>query len=275
MRHPARALAALAVLLLTGCGSLAERADTRSGIASAIAFATHGAGTSVGTSLALPADTCGSLFGCAPASAFARGPRFGAGTSDIDPAVLNASAGNAGVDATIRQRTGDLPQPSWWNGVCNANVYRGAKPLGASYRGVQACGPQPGGSQGRLVRFYPGAWGLYEWQCTELVFRYLHLAFGVAPYNAPTGGQLVDNWRPEHGGRFEKVRNGSGAMPAPGDVISTTGTHAAIVTAVDVDLTGHGTITLLEQNAPNNGSSTLKVNNWRIDRVKNWLHVLD
>jgi hypothetical protein len=240
-----------------------------------LAAATHGAGRSAVASALGATDPCRGTVDCAAASALAAGARVDALPGDIDVAVLDTSAANAGLDAAIRRRTGDLPQPSWWNGVCNANVYRGAKPLGASYRGVQACGPQPGGSQGRLVHFYPGAWGLYEWQCTELVFRYLYLAFGVRPYNAPTGGQLVDNWRPEYGGSFEKVRNGSGAMPAPGDVLSTTATHAAIVTAVDVDAAGNGTITLLEQNAPNNGSSTLKVSGWRIDKVKNWLHVLD
>jgi hypothetical protein len=270
MRHPARALAAVAVLLLTGCGSLADRTAARPGIATVLAVATQGAGRSLTTAVTTAADPCTGPVDCATTSALAAGAHFGALPGDIDVASVSASA----AEAVVQRRTGDLPQPSWWNGVCNANVYRGAKPLGASYRGVQACGPQPGGSQGRLVRFFPGAWGLYEWQCTELVFRYLYLAFGVTPYNAPSGGQVVDNWRPEHGGNFEKVRNGSGAVPAPGDVISTTGTHAAIVTGVDVDAAGNGTITLLEQNAPNNGSSTLKVSGWRIDKVKNWLHVL-
>ena len=270
MRHPARALAAVAVLFLTGCGSLTERADTP-GIATVLAVATQSAGRSVTGSVGATIDPCRGPVDCAATSALVAGALAGALPGDLDVATISASA----AEGVVQRRTGDLPQPSWWNGVCNANVYRGAKPLGASYRGVQACGPQPGGSMGRPVFFFPGAWGLYEWQCTELVFRYLYLAFGVRPYNAPTGGQVVDNWRPEYGGSFEKVRNGSGALPSPGDVISTTGTHAAIVTAVDVDAAGNGTITILEQNAPNNGSSTLKVIAGRIDKVKNWLHVLE
>ena len=66
------------------------------------------------------------------------------------------------LEDAIRADQAKLPQPNWWSGSCNANRSRGAYPLGASFRGVAACGPQPGKSDGRLVRFFPTAWGEYE-----------------------------------------------------------------------------------------------------------------
>lgn len=268
MRHPARALATVAVLLLTGCGSLAETSSAGPE-AAVLRVAVAGAGRTFASNLP---DPCAIPAACS--SIAAAGPFAPALPGDIVVHAVNAAAENAALDDAVRRRTGDLPLPSWWNGICNANVYRGAKPLGASYRGVQACGPQPGSSQGRLVRFYAGAWGHYEWQCTELIFRFMYLAYGVTPYNAPTGGQVVDNWRPEYGGNFEKVRNGTGVMPAPGDILSTTATHTAIVTGVEVDLMGNGVVRIIEQNVPGDGNGTLRVTNWRIDKIKNWLHVL-
>lgn len=189
---------------------------------------------------------------------------------DVDLSGVAATA-VAVSDAPVLTDTVDLPFPPWWKGECNRERSRGAYPLGASFRGVQACGPQPGRSDGRLVHFFPGAWGEYEWQCTELVYRFLYLAYGVRPYNG-NGDQVVDNYRPEYGGNLVKVRNGSGQLPSPGDVLSYVSVHASIVTAVDVDASGNGTIRVLEQNAPNDGSATLKVTNFRIAGVKNWLH---
>jgi hypothetical protein len=99
----------------------------------------------------------------------------------------------------------------------------------------------------------------------------MYLAYGVVPYIG-NGDQVVDNYRPVYGGNLVKVTNGSGVMPSPGDVLSYTRMHASIVTRVDVDASGNGTIGVLEQNAPNDGSATLAVRNWRIAEIKNWLH---
>lgn len=177
------------------------------------------------------------------------------------------------LEDAIRADQAKLPQPNWWSGSCNANRSRGAYPLGASFRGVAACGPQPGKSDGRLVRFFPTAWGEYEWQCTELVYRFMYLAYGIVPYNG-NGDQVVDNYRPAYGGWMVKVTNGSGELPVPGDVLSFLSVHTAIVTGVHVDTQGNGSIDILEQNAAGNGSAKLAVNGFRIARVKNWLHHL-
>jgi hypothetical protein len=192
--------------------------------------------------------------------------------ADLDFGLLAGLAAIDSVDPAVADSY-DLPTPPWWNGVCDAGNYRGAKPLGASFRGVQACGPQPGKSDGRLVRFYPGAWGHYEYQCTELIFRFMYLAYGVRPYGA-NGDQVVNNYRPAYGGHLVKVTNGSGELPSPGDILSYVSVHTSIVTRVDVDAQGNGTIGVLEQNAPNDGSATLTVRDFRIAGINNWLHRL-
>lgn len=124
------------------------------------------------------------------------------------------------------------------------------------------------------MRFFPGAWGEYEWQCTELVYRFMYLAYGVVPYNG-NGDQVVDNYRPQYGGNLVKVTNGTGSLPSPGDIVSFVSQHTAIVTAVTVDEAGNGTVDILEQNAPNDGHTVLTVSGGRIAKVKNWLHNLD
>src|SRR5690242_11658570 len=93
----------------------------------------------------------------------------------------------------------DVSAPSWWNGDCDANNNPGSSPLGASYNGVKACG----GGTDRLVRFFNGAWGEYEWQCVELSMRYMYLVYGIAPYSA-NGKEVVNNYP---GSVLSKVTN--------------------------------------------------------------------
>lgn len=188
-----------------------------------------------------------------------------------DLATIATSSAIARRVAAVAADSADLPQPPWWSGSCNAARHRGAFALGASFRGVQACGPQPGRTDGRIVFFFPGAWGEQEWQCTELVYRFLYLAYGVVPYNG-NGDQVVDHYQPAYGGNLTKVTNGSGQLPVAGDVLSYVSMHTSIVTKVDVNLLGDGTIQVLEQNAPNDGHATLAVAHGRISGVKNWLH---
>ena len=101
----------------------------------------------------------------------------------------------------------------------------------------------------------------------------MYLAYGIVPYNG-NGDQVVDNYRPGYGGNMVKVTNGSGELPVPGDILSFLSVHTAIVTGVQVDAEGNGSIDILEQNVPGNGTATLAVKNFRIARVKNWLHHL-
>ncbi len=177
----------------------------------------------------------------------------------------------------------DLPFPYWWDGECDANTYHEkagawAYPLGGTYRGVKACGPRPWFDDASevLVRFYPGAWGVLEWQCVELSMRFLHLAYGIAPYQA-NGNQVVPNY---NGDILVKINNGTPRkVPQPDDVISsgpeTTYGHTAVVIESNVDSTGNGSITVLEQNSSETGIRPHQVVNWEVlstYTVIGWLH---
>ena len=254
-RIPGRAVAAALVLTLTACGSAPPTTSGSHQYESLVLTSRLEAG--FGLAPAAP------ISWIAPQATQALEPDLAFDLIAVDAAART-------IDTSVADMS-ELPQPAWWSGRCNAGRHVGAYALGASFRGVQACGPQPGKTTGRLVFFFPGAWGEYEWQCTELVYRFLYLAYGVAPYNG-NGDQVVDNYRPSFGGNLVKVMNGSGALPAPGDVLSYVSVHTSIVTRVEVDAEGNGTVDVLEQNAPNNGFATLKVSHGKIAGVKNWLH---
>jgi hypothetical protein len=177
----------------------------------------------------------------------------------------------------------DLPFPSWWDGDCDTNTYHTkselwAYPLGGSYRGVKACGPRPwyDGAPDVLVRFFPGSWGVLEWECVELSMRFLYLAYGIVPYQA-NGNQVVPHYS---GDQLIKINNGTpGFAPQPNDVMSsgpeTTYGHTMVVIASNVDPQGNGTITILEQNSSVTGVRLQTVTNWEVQSyypVIGWLH---
>jgi hypothetical protein len=180
-----------------------------------------------------------------------------------------------------------LAAPAWWSGSCDSGNYPGAHPLGASFRGVDVCGPRPGadGAPNRLVRFFPGAWGELEWQCVELSMRFLYLAYGVSPYGA-NGKDVVDNYTTSVGGGLTKIWNGiPGNVPAPGDVISFGQTptsaagHTGVVALTILDVNGNGTVRILSQNDTVDGWRNVPFTNWSVDgpavglgAVTAWLH---
>ena len=175
----------------------------------------------------------------------------------------------------------DASAPSWWLGAtCDAADNPGSYALGASYDGVMACGP--GTAQGGTdveEYFFQGAWGEYEWECVELVMRYMYLVFGIAPYSA-NGDTVVSNY---NGNVLTQVSNNGTSLPSPGDILSWVGTnenpdgHTAIVTAVNV-ANGSGTITILQQNASADGWGTVSVSDNVLTTqifggsVTGWLH---
>src|SRR5262245_2151010 len=191
------------------------------------------------------------------------------------------------VSACLPPPPPPAPTPAWWSGSCDSGNYPGAHPLGASYRGVEVCGPRPGadGAPNRLVRFFPGAWGELEWQCVELSMRFLYLAYGVSPYGA-NGKDVVDNYTTTAGGGLIKVWNGvAGNMPTPSDVISFGATatssagHTGVVALTIIDGDGNGTVRILSQNDTLDGWRNIPVTNWYVDGpatglgpVTAWLH---
>jgi CHAP domain len=188
--------------------------------------------------------------------------------------VLLLFAMAQGPAAAASQARAATPAPPWWNGTCDVGNNPGSHPLGASFHGVQACGP--GSAQGgsdRLVRFYPGAWGEYEWECVELSMRYMYLVYGIDPYNA-NGNTVVADYT---GKLLAKVANNGTALPSPGDIVSESLSgnpdgHTGVVTAVNVT-NGTGTVTIMEQNASANGQATIPVSGGVLGSgVTGWLH---
>jgi len=182
-----------------------------------------------------------------------------------------------------------ITSPNWWKGgICDGANAPGSESLGASWRGLVACGPGPTqGGTDHVVSFFPGAWGELEWECVELSMRWMYLAWGVNPY--PADGWDVVRDYPLYRARYNPdgpqlvvVTNGTvGAAPQPGDVVSIGRAqhnglgHTAVVTANAVDAQGNGTITLIQQNggAGNDGWATYADNNWVVaDGVTGWLH---
>jgi hypothetical protein len=196
--------------------------------------------------------------------------------------VLLVLVGSAPL-MVVNSASADVASPSWWKDasgndtVCDTAHYPGSYALGASYNGVKACGPGPtqGGSD-HIVHFYSGAWGEYEWECVELVMRYMYQVYGIAPYSA-NGYQVVSGYG---GTTLTKVTNDGTSVPSPGDIlafnISTNHPgvgHTAVVTAVSVDASGNGTVTYMQQNASANGSGSVAVTGKMLgDNISAWLH---
>jgi hypothetical protein len=172
----------------------------------------------------------------------------------------------------------NLPAPAWWHGSCDSSRYSGAYKLGGSYRGVDACGPLPGlGYQNLTTYFYDDAFPVYEWQCVELVMRFMYLAYGVPPY-AANGGYVVSAYS---GSRLSRVNNGTnGRAPVPGDILSYCSScsygHTSVVTSSNVNSSGNGSVTVMEENWTYTGQTTLSVSNWYVigdaGYVYGWLH---
>ena len=192
-------------------------------------------------------------------------------------AAPNPPPPGAGI---IAQAAGDYPYPSWWSGDCDKNNFPGSFAMGGIYKGVKACGPV---NTQRGVQFAPGLHGELEWQCVELSMRFMYLAYGILPYSG-NGKDVVWNYTPKSTDKVNLVKisnDTAGKPPQAGDVLSygTTSTygHTSVVTGSNVDGSGNGTITILEENvsSASNGTETLTVKNWHVSSgmiVTGWLH---
>jgi hypothetical protein len=181
--------------------------------------------------------------------------------------------------------------PSWWSGSCDAKHWdavaaddgwsgEGAHPLGASYLGVQVCGPRPAVDGAPDVQWTRSGWPGLEWECVELAMRFMAQVYGVRSYSA-NGNDVVADYSQSDGGGLVKIQNGTtGEAPEPGDVISLSDGgegHVVVVASSDVDAYGNGSITVLSQNDTTDGWRTLEVSNWWVQGFNiftptAWLH---
>ncbi len=182
----------------------------------------------------------------------------------------------------------DVGAPSWWNGKCDdTNYYAHTTPhthstVLAKWHKVSACGPV--GGPDYAVQFFPGAWGEYEFECVELVMRFLYLEWGIAPWAGNANQIAYSSSLP---GSIVFYHNDGSHEIVPGDIITENASpqnsvgHTAVVTGIALDGTGTGTINILEQNASSSGQRSLNVQNWQVQpdawiwgqTVQGWLHV--
>ncbi|MBE3143094.1 MAG: CHAP domain-containing protein, partial [Planctomycetes bacterium] len=195
--------------------------------------------------------------------------------------VSNAVRGNA--DSGIPPE--DVGPPAWWSGVCDDDNYFEATGVhsfqlseDALWYGVPACGPR---YPSHIVHFFPGAWGEIEFECVELVMRFLYQEWGIAPWAG--NANKIKNSPPDS---IEFYNNNGTHAFVPGDIITEDGItqnspgHTVIITGVNLDEYGTGSISILEQNASSNGSRLLAVTKWKIDpdaytwgqTIQGWLH---
>ncbi len=140
----------------------------------------------------------------------------------------------------------------------------------ASYDGVAAIGPT-GTVGGNIDTFFTtdaNASDELEWQCTELVKRFLYLEYGVASIGNTYGYQVVNNYATTYPTKFYKIPNDGTAKlyPKPGDVLSygtSSPGHTALVQSVGGEGSGSATVTLLEQNASSTGLTYQNFQNWQ------------
>ncbi len=179
------------------------------------------------------------------------------------------------------------PKPSWWNGeICDKSHYEnqtGRTPyVLASWREIDACGPRPDADNvPNVLESIPGtSHGLLEWQCVELVARYLYIAYGLFPIQA-NGYQVVDHYAAAYPNQVEKVANDGQLrqFPQAGDVLSYLPNHTSIVTALTITnaVEGAGVVRILEQNLSSKGYAEHQVTGWIIqpylgNTITGWLH---
>ncbi|MEY2569497.1 MAG: hypothetical protein QOE35_4026 [Actinomycetota bacterium] len=208
--------------------------------------------------------------------------------------VIVVAAGVLLAGLVVLQPAGaaDVGRPSWWDGDCDANHWNsaaasqgwtgaGAHRLGAVYLGVPVCGPRPGGDHAPDVQWTRSGWGHFEWECTELAFRFMAQIYGVTAYGG-NGNAVVRNYNTSYGGNLERVNNGtSGKAPLPGDIISFDRSgaagHVVVVASSSVNSSGNGSVKVLTQNDTADGWRSLTVTGWTVQGFGSytpygWLH---
>lgn len=182
-------------------------------------------------------------------------------------------------------------QPAWWgntsgpNMPCDYTNYKNATTvtpvLLTSWRGIQVCGPAPTTDLG--VKFIPNPNGTLEneFECTELVKRYLLLLYGL-PSIAADGYQIVNAYTSAYPDLLKKITPGKHIFPSVGDVLSygiAAHGHTSIVTAVanPDPSTGSADVTVIEQNIRDvvNGTETMHMSGWQMSgkggTVASWM----
>lgn len=143
------------------------------------------------------------------------------------------------------------------SGAAFCNPYWGTSTSGASLDNVYPCGE-------------PDIEDAFGYQCVEYSSRFESVAYGLGGLSGASGATVVQLLHGEDG--VPIATPGPGVLPVPGDVVSMWGAgqeplgHTGVISAVNVNNSGNGTITFLDENdnSPNNtvGRQTIYVNGW-------------
>jgi len=162
------------------------------------------------------------------------------------------------------------PKPSWWtysdssHQHCDSGHFGNTYTLLTTWNGLEVCGPV--GTNTSVT--FPNGVGEGEWQCVELVARYLLIVYGAPALSNTNGDQVVANYASTYSSLFTSITNDGNthAFPKVGDVLSYSTVHTAIITGITVtdQTNGNATLNLIEQNASSNGTTTQKVIGWKI-----------
>lgn len=172
------------------------------------------------------------------------------------------------------------PKPPWWNSsTCDDSYYYSHtdpqvhSTLITTWNGIDVCGPLPvDGGESIIHQFTTGGSSELEWECAELVKRYLYLSMNTISLGNAHGYQVVQRYAEYYPDSFIAIPNGGteGLIPKAGDIISygdnNPYNHTAIVTGVTwVDeINGDATLDILEQNGVADGTTTQNIVDWII-----------
>ena len=221
-----------------------------------------------------------------PLTAF---PVYASKNAPLSKHILPSNAYSNSKPLTTCQNTNGDDCPTWWSntpcdsinhkngtGEDSAILFDTKTGKKAIYNGIEACGPLPrkiGNSHDYYVSFYPGGPQEQEWECTELVKRYLYEVFRVHNLGNTNGSQVVSNYYQAYSNIFNEITNGtSGVFPQIGDVLSygdptKTAGHTSIVTDLTITdkIKGNGSITIIDENGFASGQGKHTITSWFVD----------
>lgn len=203
--------------------------------------------------------------------------------------LTNPTTVNTTVSSNANVLPAQFPYPDWWVKDHPCQSKDRSSPAGshslANWHGLDVCGPVNTANNATFGDKSPIPES--AWQCVEMVQRYFILAGYLSQTYMADGSQIVEKYPASN---MDKISNGTpGRAPQTGDVLSyityksdgsvNLAGHTSLVTASNVNSSGNGTITVLQQNAFGTNAAgavtatyptaTLNVTNWKVT-VSGW-----
>jgi hypothetical protein len=175
-----------------------------------------------------------------------------AGLLGFLPQLVHAASKNTRAAAT------DPYTFTAWTADCDSNHNPYSPTVKYTWQGLQVCYPDNHNDESYHEASLNGE---LEFQCTELVKRFLYVAYGYAPISQTDGSGIVDAYTRAYPALHKIPNNGSvHLVPSAGDVISygtePASGHTSIVTSSSQNSNGTWNINIIQQNAWTNNNTT-------------------